>query len=79
MEEDPYIASTFDSVPPGYNCWRWATCTGSQAFLCAGDLNQGEVGGDPNDPYVIIQVCQDVPSVLYSPWIFVDDITIAIY
>jgi len=79
MMEDSYITQNFDSVPSGNNCWRWTDCTSSQVFLCGGDLNAPDVGGNPDDPYVIMQVCQDVPAVLYQPFIYIDEITIAIY
>ena len=79
MMEDSYITQNFDSVPSGNNCWRWTDCTSSQQFLCGGDLNAPDVGGNPDDPYVIIQICQDVPTILYQPHIFIDEITIAIY
>lgn len=76
---DTYVASLYDNVPAGNNCWRWTTCSYSEVYLCGSNLNDPVDGGDPNDPYVIIQVCQDVPTVLYQPYIFIDDIAIAIY
>jgi hypothetical protein len=79
MLEDTYVASTFDGIPTGSNCWGWTTCSYAFSFLCAGDVNAAD-GGNASDPYVIIQICQDTPtSLLYQPHLYLDEISISIY
>ena len=79
MMEDTYVPATFDSVPSGSNCWRWTVCSYAMSLLCGGNLNAAEGGGNPADPYVVIEICQDVPSINYQPHLYLDDITIVIY
>jgi hypothetical protein len=80
MEEDAFISSTFSGVPSGNNCWRWAPDDYNYRYLCGADLN-APTGGDPSDPYVIIEICEEeITTPEYtSPTVFVDDISIAIY
>ena len=80
MMEDTYLPANFDSVPSGSNCWRWIVCSYGFSYLCGGNVDDPTSGGNPNDPYVVIEISQDTPtSILYAPHIYVDDITIAIY
>ena len=78
MMSDSYVNSTFSNVPTGLNCWRWTVCEGDVSFLFGADLNAVN-GGDPSDPYAVIEICKQATTDLYVPWIYVDDISLVIY
>ena len=77
MMNDSYVSSIFSGIPSGLNCWRWTVCEGSISFLFGADLNAVN-GGDPSDPYAVIEICKQ-SAAAEVPYIFVDDISIVIY
>lgn len=79
MMSDSLVPTIFDSVPSGYNSWRWTSCAGSVRYLCGGDLNDPIDGGNPDDPYVIIQVCESITATVRNVYIGLDDFSIVIY
>ena len=79
MLADTLVSSIFDSVPSGFNSWRWTTCTESIRYLCGSDLNDPAEGGNPDDPYVILQICKSVLAPGKNVYIGLDDISIVIY
>jgi len=78
MMTDTLVNSLFSNVPSGTNSWRWTSCTGDVHYLCGADLN-GVDGGDPSDPYAIIEVCRQASNGDYVPWVYLDDFALVIY
>ena len=78
MMEDTWVPTIFDSLPSGNNCWRWIDCTSAYGWLFGGDLNDATTGGNPSDPFVCIEVCEQMGA-YYVPHTYLDDIAIAIY
>jgi hypothetical protein len=79
MMNDTFVTSIFDGIPTGNNCWRWISCDADYRDLCGSNLN-GITGGDPNDPYVIFEICeQELATQTTQPYIYIDEIAIAIY
>lgn len=79
MFADSFVASSYDGIPTGFNAWRWTTCTSSERWLFGGDLDDPVEGGDPTDPYVIIQISEQITTSPKNIYAGVDDITITIY
>ena len=79
MMADTLIPTIHDSVPSGFNSWRWTSCTGAIRYLCGSDLNDPVDGGNPDDPFVVIEISQNITTTVKSIYIGVDDISIAIY
>jgi hypothetical protein len=78
MLNDTYVSSIFSNVPSGLNSWRWTVCEGDFSFLFGADLNAVN-GGDPSDPYAVIEICKQATTDIPVPYIYVDDISIVIY
>lgn len=79
MMADTLVPSIFDSVPSGYNSWRWTSCAASVRYLCGGDLNDPTDGGNPDDPYVVIQICESITAIVKNVYIGLDDFSIVMY
>jgi hypothetical protein len=74
---DSYVSSIFSGIPSGLNCWRWVSWDGDISYLFGADLNAVN-GGDPSDPYAVIEICKQ-SAAAEVPYIFVDDISVTIY
>ena len=80
MANDTYVSSTFDGVPVGNNCLRWTTCADDVRYLIGSNLDDTASGGNPSDPYVIIEACQQtLIARTQQPYIYLDEISIIIY
>ena len=80
MANDLYVSAIFENAPSANNCWRWNVVPQEYRYLCGGDLDDPYDGGDPDDEYAVIEICQEeIFSALKNPIIFLDDISIAIY
>lgn len=79
MMADSLVPTIFDSVPSGFNSWRWTTCTGSIRWFCGADLNEPTDGGNPDDPFIIIEICESITSSVKNIYLALDDVSVVIY